>query len=385
MTRTTVHTVHNGNGGHTVRCPGQVDTYLKTMYNLQKYKGISSRHTCPQCGRPHEFVLYVDESGNKLSDNVGRCNRESSCGYHYTPKQYFLDHPEARGGKTWQEELQAEVDRRVKAQLCTIPDDVVRRTIKYNRDSNFITFLRTLFDPVVIEGLIDEYRLGVARNGSVIFYQLDIKGRCRTGKIMQYDPETGHRIKDENVPGRITWVHSLMKKLGQLPESWELSQCLFGEHLLAEYPDKPVALVESEKTAVICAGLMPKFIWLATGGKSQINDRLLVLKGRKVVAYPDVDGFQEWTEKLARYEELHITVSPILQQEATPEDLENHIDIADWLIRLKTHPVDASGKRHSVAFLKAMQYIVPEYYDNVEAFIEEFELCYIKGAEVSEH
>ena len=355
------------------------------MYNLQKYNGIATRHTCPACGRPHEFVLYVDESGNKLADNVGRCNRESSCGYHYTPKQYFLDHPEARGGKTWQEELQAEVDKRTAsaavshtksqpAQLCVIPDDVVRRTIKYNRDSNFITFLRTLFDPVVIEGLIDEYRLGVARNGSVIFYQLDIQGRCRTGKIMQYDPETGHRIKNENVPGRITWVHSLMKKLEQLPESWELSQCLFGEHLLTEYPDKPVALVESEKTAVICAGLMHKFIWLATGGKSQINDRLLVLKGRKVVAYPDVDGFQEWTEKLARYEELHITVSPILQQEATPEDLDNHIDIADWLIRLKTHPVDASGKRHSVAFLRAMQYITPEYHANLEAFIKEFEL-----------
>lgn len=386
MTRTTVHTVHNGNGGHTVRCPGQVDTYPKTMYNLQKYKGISSRYTCPACGRPHEFVLYVDESGNKLADNVGRCNRESSCGYHYTPKQYFLDHPELRGGKTWQEELQAEVDKRTAsaavshtksqpAQLCFIPDDVVRRTIKYNRDSNFITFLRTLFDPVVIEGLIDEYRLGVARNGSVIFYQLDIQGRCRTGKIMQYDPETGHRIKDENVPGRITWVHSLMKKLGRLPDDWTLTQSLFGEHLLAEYPDKPVALVESEKTAVICAGLMPKFIWLATGGKSQINDRLLVLKGRKVVAFPDVDGFQEWTEKLAKYEDLHISVSPILQQEATPEDLENHIDIADWLIRLKTHPVDASGKRHSVAFLRAMQYIAPEFHNNVEAFIEEFELC----------
>ena len=417
MTRTTVHTVHNGNGGHPVRCPGHVDTYPKTMYNLQKYKGISSRYTCPQCGRPHEFVLYVDESGNKLADNVGRCNRESSCGYHYTPKQYFLDHPEARGGKTWQEELQAEVGRRVMssavetsqvkpAPLCVIPDDVVRRSIKYNRDSNFITFLRTLFDPLIIEGLIGEYRLGVARNGSVIFYQLDIKGRCRTGKIMQYDPETGHRIKDENVPGRITWTHSLMKKLGQLPESWELSQCLFGEHLLAEYPDKPVALVESEKTAVICAGLMPKFIWLATGGKSQINDRLLVLKGRKVVAFPDVDGFQEWTDKLARYTNpnsatpgltggLQITVSTILQQNVTPEDLENHIDIADWLIRLRhgrpdrpsrvCHPERSRGiSSHSTAFLKAMQYIAPEYYDNVEAFIEAFELCFVKS-HASEH
>ena len=364
--------------------------------------------------------MYVDELGNKLADNVGRCNRESSCGYHYTPRQYFLDHPEARGGKTWQEELQAEVDRRVKAQLCTIPDEVVRRSIKYNRDSNFITFLRTLFDPVVIEGLIDEYRLGVARNGSVIFYQLDIQGRCRTGKIMKYDPETGHRIKDEKVPGRITWVHSLMKKLEQLPETWELSQCLFGEHLLAEYPDKPVALVESEKTAVICAGLMPKFIWLATGGKSQINDRLLVLKGRKVVAFPDVDGFQEWTEKLAKYTNpdsvtpgsaggLQITVSTVLQENATPEDLDNHIDIADWLIRLKygsichferspqggveksqrecaaqraqsqgtSHPERSRGISHrAAAFLKAMQYIAPEYHDNVEAFIEEFDLCF---------
>ena len=389
------------------------------MYNLQKYKGTSSRYTCPQCGRPHEFVLYVDESGNKLADNVGRCNRESSCGYHYTPRQYFLEHPEARGGKTWQEELQAEVGRRVMssavetsqapchpersrgisapAPLCTIPADVVTRSIKYNRDSNFITFLRTLFDPVVIEGLIDEYRLGVARNGSVIFYQLDIQGRCRTGKIMKYDPETGHRIKDPNTPGRITWVHSLMKTSGQLPEDWQLTQCLFGEHLLKEYQDKPVALVESEKTAVICAGLMPRFLWVATGGKSQLNDRLLVLNGRKIVAFPDVDGFQEWTEKLAKYTNpdsvtpgstggLQIKVSTLLQQEATPEDIAAHIDIADWLIRYcharrsgvipsERSESSVSQKHHSTAFLKAVQYFPPEHHANLESFIEEFELC----------
>lgn len=62
-----------------------------------------------------------------------------------------------------------------------------------------------------------------------------------------------------------------MKRVGQLPEDWELTQCLFGEHLLPLYPDKPVALVESEKTAVICSGLMPRFLWRATGGKQQIN------------------------------------------------------------------------------------------------------------------
>ena len=153
-----------------------------------------------------------------------------------------------------------------------LSDHVVDRSVRFNHDSDLITFLKTILDPMTVEGLIEQYRIGVTRNRDTIFFQIDKLGRCRTGKIMKYDPETGHRIKDENVPGRITWVHSLMKKLGRLPDDWTLTQCLFGEHLLAEYPDKPVALVESEKTAFICAGLMPKYLWLATGGKSQIND-----------------------------------------------------------------------------------------------------------------
>lgn len=118
---------------------------------------------------------------------------------------------------------------------------------------------------------------------------------------MKYDAETGHRIKDESQPNRITWVHSLMKQSGQLPADWQLTQCLFGEHLMAQHPGKTVALVESEKTAVICAGIMPRFLWLATGGKSQINERLLVLKGRKIVTYPDIDDYATWIEKLAQY------------------------------------------------------------------------------------
>jgi hypothetical protein len=61
------------------------------MYNLQKYNGISSRYTCPHCGRKRCFTLYVDEDGDPLHESVGRCDHESSCGYHYTPKQHFAD------------------------------------------------------------------------------------------------------------------------------------------------------------------------------------------------------------------------------------------------------------------------------------------------------
>ena len=63
-------------------------------YSLQTYKGVATRHACPNCGDKRSFAYYVDEENTPLHPSVGRCNHESSCGYHYTPKQYFQDHSE---------------------------------------------------------------------------------------------------------------------------------------------------------------------------------------------------------------------------------------------------------------------------------------------------
>ena len=104
----------------------------------------------------------------------------------------------------------------------TLPEDIVAKTLRPDRPSDFTQFLATIFDPIILDGLIDEYRIGVTRDRAVIFYQIDVQGRIRTGKVMKYDPETGHRIKDENTKGRITWVHSLLKYSGQLPQEWTL-------------------------------------------------------------------------------------------------------------------------------------------------------------------
>ena len=122
---------------------------------------------------------------------------------------------------------------------------------------------------------------------------------------------------------------------------------------------------------------MPTYVWLATGGKSCVNDRLLVLAHRKVVAFPDVDGYQEWTEKLAKYPVLDITVSPLLQQSATPEDMEAHIDIADWLIRTRVPKFNPGLSRHSEAFLKAAQFVDPKYHAELEGLIDDFELEFV--------
>ena len=152
--------------------------------------------------------------------------------------------------------------------------------------------------------------------------------------------------------------------------------------MLKQYAKKVVALVESEKTAVICAGLMPRFLWLATGGKSMINERLLVLKGRRVVAFPDIDGYDEWQKKLADYPELAVTISPILQQNATPEDREAHIDIADWLIRYLFDAAPEDAWKRNAEFLKAVEFISPENQEEIGRLIQELDLVFLGAKKV---
>jgi len=303
---------------------------MKT-FQLEKYNGRNSRHCCPKCGDPHSFTYYIDEAGNVLNRLVGRCNHESGCGYHYTPKEYFQDNPTIKPGN-----VAFIIPRKqdMKKDPDFIPSDFVGKSLSYR--STFVEFLCSVFDKgtletPTVERLMNDYYLGTTKDRNVIFWQIDKDKKVRTGKIIKYDPETGHRIKD--VTG-INWVHSILKKKGMLPDSFNLSQCLFGEHLLKKYPDKAVALVESEKTALLGAGFLPDFVWLATGGKSQLSiDKMKVLSGRTVVMYPDVDGYELWMNRSAEFRPFcNVVVSDILERNATPEERERKIDIGDWLI-----------------------------------------------------
>ena len=339
----------------------------ESTYSLQKYSGRNSRHTCPSCGRPHCFSCYVDSNGNILDETVGRCDHESSCGYHKTPKQYFEEHPSL--SKDWRTQptgrnhsstrqrtahnRQQNQQQTKQKPLCTIPRILLEKSVRKDIPSTFVTFLRTIFPEETVTSLIARYNLGVTRSRDVIYFQVDVKGNIHTGKIMKYNPATGKRVKDAGTPFKINWVHSVMKYAGQLPEDWELTQCLFGEHLLSviDEKQKTVALVESEKTAIIASGIMPKYIWLATGGKSQLKPgKLSVLKGRQVIAFPDVDGYHEWKEKLSKIEGLTITVSDVLEKNATDKERLNHIDIADWLIKWRQECIRQFGGTDAVPF-----------------------------------
>lgn len=220
--------------------------------------------------------------------------------------------------------------------ICAIPFRYVEQSTSSNND--FIYFLCGLFDKdtlesPTIERLIQQYALGATKDGAVIFWQIDINGKVRTGKVMRYDRNTGHRIKEV---GAIQWVHTTMKKKGLLPAEWELTQCLFGEHLLTAHPDRLICLTESEKSAIIGAAVFPQYNWLAVGGKSNMSmEKLSILRGRQVVMFPDIDAYPYWREKAEdmRKAGVNVVVSDLLEKQATDTDRANKIDLADLLIR----------------------------------------------------
>lgn len=88
----------------------------------------------------------------------------------------------------------------------------------------------------------------------------------------------------------------------------------------AQFTDRS-GLRDIETTLNLCGDLyrsgikvMPKYIWLAIGGKSQFNESLNVLQSRDIIAFPDVDGYDTWIEKAAFLPHLNIKVSNLLQK-----------------------------------------------------------------------
>lgn len=60
---------------------------------------------------------------------------------------------------------------------------------------------------------------------------------------------------------------------------------------------KPVAVVEAEKTAVLASICFPEFVWLSVGSKQSLKaEKLKRLSKRKIILYPDADGFALWQE-----------------------------------------------------------------------------------------
>lgn len=362
-------------------------------YKLEPYTGANTRFICPSC-KKKEFARYVDtQTGNYIHSSCGRCNRESNCGYHYTPKQYFQDN----NIDTFQvnKSINSKPIPPQQKPPSFIPVEAFNSSLTGYENNNFIDFLSSVFENEVATQLVSKYFIGTSKHqfksidfpgylsekGATIFWQIDITGKVRTGKIMLYNANTGKRIKQPF--SHITWVHSALKLA-----SFELKQCFFGEHLLKD-KNSPVAIVESEKTAVIASVYFPQLIWLAVGSINNLTvSKCQVLKGRKVVLFPDLNGFDKWSSKAKELSHLAtFSVSELLERKATEQEREQGLDIADYLLRFnykeftepkpaKTTtvvdiPKEAKPVEASTGFIKTSKQLeswLPEI-ENLEHFI----------------
>ena len=132
---------------------------------------------------------------------------------------------------------------------------------------NLTAFLHDNFSFDEVDKAISDYYLtgtNLCWKNATMFWQIDNKEHIRGAKIMRYNKYTGKRIKKPY--NHINWLHNAIKE-----PDFNLSQCLFGLHLINEDYQKNIAIVESENTAIIMSIFLPDFIWLATCSKSILN------------------------------------------------------------------------------------------------------------------
>lgn len=306
-------------------------------FRLQPYKGISTRYTCPECKQKHCFTRYIDTEGKiQFPSYVGRCDHEQRCGYHYTPSDYFKDNPSV------QEQLSEErkpvfIPKAAEhpKPISNIPSEIVEASMQHYEANNLFSFLCLKFGREQTMELMKRYYVGTSRHwqGATVFWQIDSNGKVRTGKIILYNPQTGKRVKQPFC--HVTWVHSALHFA-----DFNLRQCFFGEHLLASEKDKPVALVESEKTALVCSIHLPHFTWIASGGKNgNLNEECLsILQGRTLSLFPDLGATDYWRSKIPMMRQLgiHVQLYDYLERAATDEQRKQGLDIADFLLDIET-------------------------------------------------
>ena len=215
--------------------------------------------------------------------------------------------------------------------------------------SHLVTWLRTQFPREQVAAALKRYRVGGTPDGATLWWQIDTQGRVHTGKAMQYNPLTGHRVKEQGFP--VNWAHR-MRLYGE-PSDLVVPQCLFGLHLINVdinvndncHPEDIhreaqstlsfssslalqaatlplVMLVESEKTALIMSLVCPDKVWLATGGKANFKESMLApLIGLEVAVYPDADALHDW---YTRAVEMNRTLG-------------THLHIPTWYYNLMDH------------------------------------------------
>ena len=212
------------------------------------------------------------------------------------------------------------------------------------------------FTEYELQKVADLYKTGTITKGdftgAITFPFIDAQLNVRAIQVKQFDNQN-HTIKTSFIHAILKYHYQKQNK--SMPEWLNAYQnqekkvsCLFGEHILPQYPNNPVALVEAPKTCLYASlyfGLPDaspaSIIWLGVYNLSSLTfDKIQSLAGRQVILFPDLSkegvAFAQWTEKSKAFSKMlpgtNFIVSDLLEKNSLPEERVKGLDLADFII-----------------------------------------------------
>lgn len=300
----------------------------------------SKKHICPNC-QQKSFTYYEDtETGEELPES-GRCDRQDKCGHHQSPTRNKV--PRAK----------LHLIQSKPAPVVLIPDAELEalRTPESIRESQFFkNMVNHGFTESLVLAVFNLYKIGTL-DGCTAFPYIDRNRGIRAVSLIEYGADN-HRVKGSF---KSKWLHSWVKKHASPLPGWvnpysaqeKKATALFGEHLLDQYPNNPLNVVEAPKTAIVAAMYygLPKSandektqIWVAVGARDWLNDETVSMLAKererrhRVKLWPDLSEggvtFKEWQKKSRGL----LFVSGYLEKIATDKDRKDGKDLADFLL-----------------------------------------------------
>ena len=165
-----------------------------------------------------------------------------------------------------------------------------KKTTKAKNEFQIFVKQYTKENPYDIRGVKSGYL-----ENATLFPYIDYSNNFQTAKIVKYNSKTGKRIKADFSN---SWFHAyspIKKQLGLSDKITKRITCFFGEHLVA-HNNKPIVIVEAEKTAIILSLIFKDIVFIASGGLGKLKSlKYDFLLNRDVFVYPD-NGAKEWFE-----------------------------------------------------------------------------------------
>ena len=238
---------------------------------------------CNRNNKDHKFSTFLN-----LPDYFGKC---FSCGKTTLPPTIFEDDNNLK--YVWNKNLkkfEPFTNSIISEQLTTtkyitkelpkqqfIDEAEIWESYNLEPENNLLKYLRNNYENNVVDLAKELYVLGTSKDFGTIFWQINKNLKVQKNKISYYKLN-GKRTKHFKVPYK---------------NDSGFCSCLFGEHLLSESikKDAIIVLVESEKTAIVGQILLPKYVWLAYGGATNLTDKKInALIGYTVLIVPDMSS-----------------------------------------------------------------------------------------------